>query len=131
EIARAAQAGEDLGEAIMDRIPGVPAAEASAWRSLAAAWTVAVDSGASLAPTLRRFARTLRTLAQIEREIAVALAAPAATARLVMTLPGVGVVFGLLLGFDTARVLLATPVGWTCLAVGAGLLLGAARWNRH
>jgi tight adherence protein B len=36
-----------------------------------------------------------------------------------------------LLGFDTLGTLFATPIGWVCLGVGAGLMFGAARWNRQ
>ena len=103
--------------------------ENTAWRALAAAWAVATEVGAPLAPTLRGFASSLRSLAQAQREIGIALAAPAATARMVMALPVVGILFGLALGFNTAATL-ATPFGLGCLAVGAVLMLIAARWNR-
>jgi tight adherence protein B len=49
----------------------------------------------------------------------------------VLVLPLVGLLFGMLMGFDTIGVLLTTPPGWTCLVVGALLLLAAARWNRR
>jgi tight adherence protein B len=106
-------------------------AEAEAWRGLAAAWAVATDAGAPLAPTLRSLAVSLRELAQAQRDIRVALAAPAATARMVMVLPVVGVLFGMALGFDTLATLTTTPLGLACLAVGSVLLLVANRWNRR
>jgi tight adherence protein B len=107
------------------------AAEAEAWRGLAAAWAVATDAGAPLAPTLRSLAISLRELAQAQRDIRVALAAPAATARMVMVLPVVGVLFGMALGFDTLATLTTTPLGLACLGAGGVLLLVANRWNRH
>lgn len=131
DVAAAAESGGDLGEVMVRGAEGLPAAEASAWRALAAAWSVALDSGAPLAATLREFAGTLRALSQIEREIAIALSAPVATAKLVMALPAVGVAFGLLLGFDTLRVLALTPVGWACCAIAGLLLFVASRWNRR
>lgn len=120
-----------LAEVIVEVAAGMPALEADAWRGLAAAWSVATDAGAPLAPSLRDYARSLRSLAQAQRDAAVALAAPVATARMVMALPAVGVLFGLLLGFDTARILFATPIGWVSLAVGGLLIFCALRWNRR
>lgn len=108
----------------------MPRLESDAWRGLAACWQVATIAGAPLAAALRDYARSLRSLAEAQRDAQVALAAPAATARLVMALPAVGVLFGAALGFDTFRTLFATPIGWGCLAIGAGLMLAAARWNR-
>lgn len=118
-------------EVLVAATAGLPALEADAWRGLAAAWSIATDAGAPLAPCLRDYARSLRSLAQTQRDAQVALAAPVATARLVMALPAVGVLFGLLLGFDTARTLFATPIGWGCLVVGVGLMVAASRWNRR
>lgn len=102
-----------------------------AWRGLAAAWAVATDAGAPLAPTLSVFADSLRAIARVQRDLAVALAAPTATARLVMILPVVAVGFGLALGFDTLSVLTTNPVGVGCLVAGIGLMLLARLWNRR
>jgi tight adherence protein B len=115
-----------IAEAILDSSQGDPV-----WRSLAAAWRVATDAGAPLAPTLRALAQTLRDLAQTERDVSVALAAPAATARMVLALPLVGLLFGAALGFDTLGILFGTAAGFTCLALGAGLMLAARLWNRR
>lgn len=101
------------------------------WTGLAAAWAVATASGAPLAAVLRDLATAFRDLAQVQREVKVALVAPVATARLVLVLPLLGVLFGFALGFDTVGVLLGTPVGWGCLVVGGGLVLGAVAWNRR
>jgi tight adherence protein B len=61
----------------------------------------------------------------------VALAGPTATARTVLVLPAVGVLLGGLLGFDTLRMLVATPFGLSCLAAGALLLALARAWMRR
>jgi tight adherence protein B len=130
-VAVAAARGIPLPRAITEALAHttVGPEENTAWRALAAAWAVASEVGAPLAPTLRGFAFSLRSLAQAQREIGIAPAAPAATARMVMALPVVGILFGLALGFDTAATL-ATPFGVGCLAAGAVLMLIAARWNR-
>lgn len=128
--AAAADAGR-LDDAIIASLGGIPQSEESAWRALAAAWSVATDAGAPLAPSLRQFASSLRAAAQVERDIAVALGAPTATARIVMVLPAVGVAFGALLGFDTVGTLFTTPIGIACLVGGLLLVFCAHRWNRR
>jgi tight adherence protein B len=130
DIAAATRDGGEIPEAILSaasRRAGPQ--EAGAWRGLATAWAVATEAGAPLAPTLRDFAESLRGLSQAQREIAVALAAPRATARLVLALPLVGMLFGMLLGFDTVGTLFTTVAGWICVTLGSALMLGAWRWN--
>ena len=102
-----------------------------AWRGIAAAWRVATGAGAPLAPSLAQFAAGLRSLADAQRDTEVALAGPVATSRLVMALPAVGVVFGMLLGFNTLGTLLTTAPGIACLVLGSVLLIVGARWNRR
>lgn len=99
--------------------------------ALAAAWRVATSAGAPLAPSLRAFAAGLRALADAQRETEVALAGPVATARLVLALPIVGILFGMVLGFNTLGTLFTTVPGLLCLGVGVALLLLARRWNRR
>lgn len=101
----------------------------SAWRGLAVALQVATESGAPLADALRDLASSLRDLGQTQRDREAAMAGPRATARTVLALPAVGILFGMGLGFDTLHVLVATPPGLTCLAAGCVLLLAARAWN--
>ncbi|WP_213814486.1 type II secretion system F family protein [Glaciihabitans sp. dw_435] len=131
QIAAAVASGQAIPDAIAAAADGRPDGDAGAWRGLAAAWAVASEAGAPLAPTLRDFARSLRSLAEAQRDIAVALSAPVSTARMVMVLPVIGVLFGMVLGFNTVATLFATPVGLVCLVVGGGLLAAAAGWNRR
>lgn len=100
-----------------------------AWRGLAAAWQVATDAGAPLAPTLKRLAASLRDLADNERDARTALAGPVATTRMVMVLPLVGVAFGVALGFDTIGALLTTAPGVACLMTGVVMMLVARWWS--
>ena len=144
-----AEAGHSLGEAILEAVSAsVPAVatsarraarsgqpetptDLSAWRGLAAAWIVATDSGAPLAQSLIDFATSLRSLAQARRDASVALSGPAATAKLVLALPAVGVLFGMALGFDTLGTLFTTIPGLLCLVAGGSLLIAARAWNRR
>lgn len=123
EIATVALRGEPIAPVL--------AARSDAWRGLAAAWQVAIEAGAPLAPALRTFAASLRSLAHASREIDTALAGPIATARMVMALPAVGVLFGMVLGFNTLATLFTTVPGLVCLAAGCALLFVAHRWIRR
>jgi tight adherence protein B len=130
-VARIVAAGGAVPDAIVESSRAAPIEERSIWCGVAAAWAVATDAGAPLAATLLELSTSIRDIAQSKREIAVALASPTATARLVLALPAVGLIFGTLLGFNTLGTLLTTPIGWTCLALGGALLVAASRWNRR
>ena len=130
-ILRAAARAAARGDSVADAIAGQARGETeSAWRGLAAAWQVATQAGAPLAGCLRELAASLRDLAQVQRDLEVALAAPRATARLVMVLPVIGILFGSLMGFDSVHTLFATVPGLVCLAGGGVLMLAAAAWSR-
>jgi len=131
EVTAAIEGGLSIPSAIRSRAgPGASPA-GRAWAGVAAAWQVASDAGAPIASTLREFARSLRAIAAIERDIETALAGPRATARLVMVLPGLGIVFGVILGLNPLAVLVGTPAGAACLVAGVGLMAGAWWWNRR
>ncbi|PPL19398.1 type II secretion system F family protein [Microterricola pindariensis] len=100
-----------------------------AWLALAAAWFVAGEAGAPLAATLRELAAAFREQAQLERDLAVALAGPRSTARLVGAMPVIAVLFGALLGFDTVHTLFFTLPGLACLGLGTLLVWAAGRWS--
>lgn len=132
EVVDAVAQGHDVPDAIVRAAPAdarAPAALLAGWRALAAAWWVSAAAGAPLGPTLRDVAAGLRSLAAADRAVQLALASPRATARVVLVLPVVGLLFGAVLGFDTIGVLVGTPIGIGCLVVGAALMLVAWRWN--
>lgn len=99
------------------------------WRDVAAAWQVATAVGAPIAESLRALAVALRDRQEAADDVRVALAEPAATAKLMGWLPLVAVLLGVALGFDTFGTLLGNPIGIVCLVVGAALIIGAQRWN--
>lgn len=129
--AAAARDGGSVPAALVDAASGLPDSVAGAWRGLAAAWFVATEAGAPLANSLRDLAGSFRDLGQTQRDVSVALAGPVATARMVMALPAVGVLFGLGLGFNTLKMLFATTPGLICLALATLLVWGGIRWNRR
>lgn len=130
-VAAAVAAGSSVPDALAAAVERLPENARGVWSALAAAWTVAAAAGSPLAPALRDLAASLRALAQAERDIRVALAGPAATARLVLTLPGIAILFGFALGFDPVTVLLGNPLGVACLAAGSALMLLARAWTRR
>ncbi|WIB62631.1 MULTISPECIES: type II secretion system F family protein [unclassified Curtobacterium] len=118
----ACDAGEDLVAAIA-RLPG------PAWAQVAAMWRVAERMGAPAGPALGAAAAAFRDVAEGERAVEVALAGPRASARIVLALPLVGVLFGLLSGADALRFLLLTPLGWASIVVAVGLVALARAWT--
>lgn len=58
-----------------------------------------------------------------------ALAGPAATGRVLLWLPIVGVLIGVLLGAQPLSWLVGEPLGAVCLGAGVGLLLAGKRWS--
>jgi tight adherence protein B len=129
--ARIAESGsaDRLPAAILEHTRGLPAA--LDWACVAAAWQVAADAGAPLAATLGRLGEVLLAIDEGRREVAVALAGPLATSRVVLALPAVALVGGALVGVDSLGVLATTPPGWVCLAAGVALLVVARRWMRR
>lgn len=105
-------------------------ASGGAWRDAAAAWQVAAVVGAPLARTLRNIAAALSEAEQTRDDIGVALAEPAATARLVSWLPLVAVVLAVVLGFDVVATV-THPIGVVCLTAGAFLMVAAHLWTRR
>ncbi len=97
----------------------LPGAHALGW--LAAAWQVAALTGAGLAAALEQLATAGRADDEQRRRLAVQLAGPRATARLLAALPAFGLLLGSALGAAPLRVLLGTPVGWGLAVLGAGL----------
>lgn len=120
-IVAAHDAGEELVAAI--------AHAGERWGPIAAAWRIATEVGAPLAEGLRAVAIALRDANDGRDDVAVALAEPAATSRLMSWLPLVAVALGAALGFDVLRVLTTTPIGIGCLIAGLLLMVGAHRWT--
>lgn len=125
-------AGSDTAPVLRRRLPPRPSEAGTAttsWRDVGAAWQVATAVGAPLAESLRALSVALRDAQEAADDIRVALAEPAATARLMAWLPLVAVLLGVALGFDTFGTLIGSPIGIACLLLGAALILAAQRWN--
>jgi tight adherence protein B len=123
----AARLGGDVASVLVAE--GSPVA--SVLRSLAACWQVCSDAGSGLADAVERIERGMRADEEQRRGVAAELAGPRATAQLLAGLPVVGVVLAAALGAHPLHVLLRTPVGLGCLAVGLALDGLGVAWTRR
>jgi len=125
-VGRGADGGEapSNGAAVEDELES----RGGAWTEVAVAWRVAATVGAPLSMSLRAAADALRDAEQARDDVAVALAEPATTARLIAWMPLLAVVLVVAFGFDVASTL-AQPAGILCLAAGIALMIAARRWT--
>jgi tight adherence protein B len=117
-IAGAARAGGDVPRAL-ERAARVPGCDGL--RLLAGCWRVGVDRGGMLAAVIEGLADALRDEDAHREHIALQLAGPRATARLLAGLPLLGLAMAAALGAHPLRFLLATLPGVCCLGLGIGL----------
>ena len=100
-------------------------------RELAAAWDVAIRTGASLTDSIDSLAERVRSDHEVERVVAAELAAPRATGRLLAVLPLVGLGLGYLLGGDPLAFLAGSAIGQLCLVLGSLLAVLGILWNER
>ena len=110
-VVATARLGGDVGAAFgkAAQRPG-----ADGLRLVAASWQVSGRSGAGLAAVLDRVAAALRSDEDAHAEVTAALGPPRATAKMLATLPVVGVVLGTAMGVDPLDFLLTTGLGNGC-----------------
>jgi len=126
--AAAARSGQPVGPAL---VRDAGQAGAAGLRLVAACWTVAEQHGGALATALHRVAGALRAQQVAERRVALELAAPQATARLLAALPVLGLLIGTASGADPVRVLFGTGPGLLLLVTGIALDLAGLAWVRR
>jgi len=116
--ATAARLGGDVAGALCDESGSEVA---HVLRALAACWTVCARSGSGLAAAVERLEEGLRGEHAQRRAVDAELAGPRATAALLAVLPAFGLALAAGLGADPLHVLLETPLGLGCLALGLAL----------
>jgi tight adherence protein B len=110
-------------------VAGVPGCEALA--RVAAAWDLAETMGTPAAVVLGRVALAVRGHATHVRAVRAELAGARASARLLATLPLVGLLMGIGLGARPVHVLLETTYGQLALCSGIALELVGLGWTDH
>ncbi|MFG3495648.1 type II secretion system F family protein [Streptomyces sp. NPDC047928] len=125
EVLAAARFGDDVPGALRK---AAFADGADGLAGLAACWQVAVDGGAGLAAGLDRLEAALRERRDQRERLRAQLSGAWATVVLLALLPLAGLAMGGALGADPLRVLLHTPAGIGCLAVGCALEAAGLWW---
>jgi tight adherence protein B len=128
DTTRAADEAGDGADAARGDLAVVLVRRGGVWSDVAVAWKVASTVGAPLAPSLRGIAEALRDAEGARDDVAIALAEPASTARLIAWLPLLALALVAAFGFDVVATL-ASPFGLVCLLAGAGLIFAAHRWT--
>ncbi len=114
--ARAAVIGADVPAALRRDARSTPVL-----RPVAAAWGISQQTGSGLADVLDNIADGHRRTDEVRRLLAVELAGPRATARLMSLLPAVGVGLAMMLGADPIGWFTSSVAGFACLAIGLSL----------
>ncbi|MFI8995823.1 type II secretion system F family protein [Streptomyces sp. NPDC053542] len=125
-VLAAARFGGDVPGALREaaRLPG-----AEGLTGAAACWQVAVQGGVGLAAGIERVTAGLRARRHQQADLQAQLAGARTTALTLALLPAFGLLMGSALGADPLHVLLHTPVGWACLAVGGLLEWAGVLWT--
>jgi len=97
---------------------------------LDAAWQSSVDTGAPLSVTVKMCAQTYRALAAIDREVSAAVAGPKMAARVMLTLPAIGVLIAAALGLNVLIFFVSHALGVLCFVGGMALLWAGWWWSR-
>ncbi|MFJ2025723.1 type II secretion system F family protein [Streptomyces sp. NPDC087897] len=124
-VLAAARFGGDVPAALREAAEGPGLGGLS---GMAACWRVAVDGGAGLAIGLERLEATLRDERRRQEELRAQLSGAWSTVVVLALLPVAGLGLGAALGAEPLRVLLHTPAGLACLAVGASLEAVGLYW---
>lgn len=113
----------------LDELATRPGAEGL--RLLAACWRIGAERGGTLATVLDGLAGALRDEEAQRQDVAVHLAGPRATARLLALLPLLGLAMAAALGAHPIPFLCSTLPGLACLITGTTLNLLGLHWTRH
>jgi tight adherence protein B len=117
-VVDAARGGDDVAAALTQ---ASSTEGCEALRLLAGCWRIGVDRGGMLASVIEGLAEALRDEQSHREDIALQLAGPRATARLLAGLPALGLAMAAALGARPLEFLFGTLPGALCLGLGAAL----------
>ena len=109
------------------RAPPGRLASGQVFRVISQAQELSSSAGVPLAEAWESAAALMREHEGLRRKIAVALAGPRATMRVLTLLPLAGPVVGIVFGIDPWRLYSGSPITVACLGLGLGLLF-VGRW---
>lgn len=95
---------------------------------VAAAWSISEQTGSGLADVLDNIADGHRRTVEVRRSLAVELAGPRATAKLMSLLPLIGVGLAIMLGADPIGWFTSSLSGAVCLVAGCALDAAGFWW---
>ncbi|GAA4632750.1 hypothetical protein GCM10023196_067500 [Actinoallomurus vinaceus] len=127
-VVEAARSGDDVATCL-ERAAATPGCEGL--RLLAGCWRIGVDRGGMLARVIDGLAAALRDEQEHREEVALQLAGPRATARLLAGLPLLGLLMAVALGARPFAFLSGTVPGALCLGFGVGLDVLGLWWTRR
>jgi tight adherence protein B len=127
-IVDAARSGDDVA-ACLERAAAAPGCEGL--RLLAGCWRIGMDRGGMLASVVEGLAEALRDEQTHREEVALQLAGPRATARLLAGLPLLGLLMAIALGVRPFAFLFGTVPGGLCLGLGTGFDVLGLWWTRR
>jgi tight adherence protein B len=99
-------------------------------RSVAACWSVGESTGSALAAIIEGIVDGHRESMSVRRSLAVELAGPKTTARLMTLLPVMGLFLAWVLGVNPLAWFFSSLIGWVALLGGMGLNVLGAVWTR-
>lgn len=126
DISKALAEGKRHSESVAVALKG----KSPAWSGLSCVIAIADEAGAPLADVLWRFSHSLRQQLHLERELDVVTKAPRLTVRVLVILPGLGLLMASLLGVNAWGFLLGTPLGRISGLIAGALLITAMIWMR-
>lgn len=97
-------------------------------RAVASLLQLAADRGAAVSPAIGRVNEALAAAQRHDRQVGAEAAAAVSGAKVLVTLPGIGLLLGWALGARPLAFLLGGPRGWVCLSVGCALQLAGLAW---
>lgn len=127
-VLTAARSGDDVA-VCLERAAVAPGCEGL--RLLAGCWRIGMDRGGMLASVVEGLAEALRDEQTHREEVAMQLAGPRTTARLLAGLPILGMGMAVALGARPFAFLFGTVPGGLCLVLGIGLDALGLWWTRR
>lgn len=127
-VVEVARNGGDVAD-VLDRAAEVPGCEGL--RLLAGCWRIGAERGGALVSVIEGLGEALRDEQAHRDEVALQLAGPRASARLLAGLPLLGLAMAAAIGVRPLSFLLGTFPGAACLAVGIGLDALGLWWTRR